>query len=228
MEVFYHFTDIHGGVSEYPYKSLNLALHVKDNPLHVRKNRQIIQSKLDLPNLVFMNQIHSNIVNIVNDTNIEPTCDGLITNVPNLALCVLVADCIPLLLYDKTLHVVSAIHAGRAGVFSEIAKESVQKMSENFGTKAQNIKAYIGPSIKQCCYEIDGEVLEFSKQKYPLHVKQNCLDIRGILLSQLRGLGIKDIEDKSTCTSCDRDFFSYRRDGVCGRQAGIIMLKDKS
>ncbi len=226
MQLFYHFTSIHGGVSKKPFKSLNLALHANDNPLHVRKNRQILQEKFSLKRLVFMDQIHSNKCEVISNFNQTPTCDAIITNKSNLTLCVLVADCIPLLFYDKNNHAIAAIHAGRAGVFGQIAKEALQTMNKHYGTKASQIRAILGPSIKQCCYELSGEVLKYAKENYFSHVRKNRLDIRGILLSQLENLGVFDIEDVSTCTCCDENYFSYRKDGITGRNAGIVCLRD--
>lgn len=225
MELFYQFTEIFGGVSKSPYESLNLALHVKDNPLHVKKNRTLACKDFGIKDIVFMNQVHKTDVLVVDDANKIPTCDGIITDKKNLALAVLVADCIPLLLYDTKNEVIGAIHAGRAGVFGEIAKNAIEKMREHFGTNPLHVKAFMGPGIKQCCYEISGEVLEYAKKHYPLHVKKNHLDIRGILLEQLSDLGLH-VKDFDRCTCCDKRLFSYRRDGLTGRNMGVIMLKD--
>ncbi len=225
MKLFYHFTNIHGGVSKAPYKSLNLALHVGDNALDVDQNRNIIKKKFDLPQMAFMEQVHGCDIEILNDAKMPPTCDGIITDKPNLALCVLVADCIPLLLYDGKNKVIGAIHAGRAGVFGKIATKALNELSNNYGTKSFQVRAILGPSIKQCCYELGGDILKFAKENYPLHLKNNHLDIRGILINELEKLGV-EILDLNTCTCCDKNLFSYRRDKITGRNAGIIMLRD--
>ncbi len=225
MQLICHFTDVSSGFSNAPYKGLNLALHVKDNSLHVKKNRNLLQKRLGAKKLIFMDQIHGNDVEIVDFNSEILTCDAIITKKKNLALCVMVADCIPLLLYDKKEKVIAAIHAGRAGVFSKIAQKCIEKMQENFNSKPNNMIAYIGPHIKKCCYEVSGEVLEDAKTKYPDFVFQNHLDISGILHHQLESLHV-NIKDVSSCTSCDKRFYSYRRDGITGRQVGVIMLKD--
>lgn len=224
MQLFYQFTNIHGGVSKNPYKSLNLALHVNDNPLHVKLNRDFTCKDFAIKDMVFMNQVHKTDIKVVENSEEIPTCDGIITNKKNLALAVLVADCIPLLLYDSKTHAIGAIHAGRMGVFGEIAKKVIEKMSESFGTNPLHVKAFIGSCIHQCCYEISGQVLEEAKRLFPLHVKQNRLDIKGILVNQLKNLGLH-VKDMSKCTCCDKEYFSYRKDGLTGRNAGIIMLR---
>lgn len=225
MQLICDFTNIHGGVSKTPYKSLNLAYHVHDNPLDVDINRQILAKKYGIKDIISMNQVHGVSIEAVNKKSKIPTCDGLITNQRNLALIVLVADCIPLLLYDKQNQAIGAIHAGRAGAFGNIAQKACEAMNEHFNTK--NLKAFLGASIMQCCYEIDGEVLKYAKDNFPNYVKNNYLDIRGIVKYQLQNLGIEVIS-KEKCTSCDKNYFSYRRDGLVGRFAGIIALKDKN
>lgn len=225
MQLFFHFTDIDGGVSKTPFESLNLAYHVNDNPLSVKQNHDIISKKFGIKNIVIMNQVHKTDVKVVKDNKIVPTSDSIVTNVKNLALIVLVADCIPLLLYDRKNRSIAAVHAGRAGVFGEIAKKTVKTMKENFGSNSDKIVAYLGPCIHQCCYRVSSDVLEYSKKRYPKYVKNSYLDIKGILINQLKNLNIY-VKDFSMCSCCNQKYFSYRRDGVTGRNAGIIMLKD--
>lgn len=224
MQLFYQFTNIHGGVSKGNYESLNLALHVKDNPLHVAKNRSLTCKEFNIKNISFMNQVHECDVKVINNADKIPTCDGIITNQKNLALAVLSADCIPLLLYDSKTKAIGAIHAGRAGVFGNIAQNAINKMATEFGTNALHVKAFIGPCIHQCCYELSTNVLQEAKEKFALHVKQNRLDIKSILITQLQNLGVH-VKDNSKCTCCNKEYFSYRRDGLTGRIAGIIMQR---
>ncbi len=225
MSILYHFTNSFGGFSKGNYSSLNLADYVGDDKSLVEKNIEKIKSDLYIENLCFMNQIHGNKVQIVNSHEQKFTCDAIVTNQKNLALCVLVADCVPLLLYDEKNQVIAAVHAGRAGVFHEIATKTIECMKKNFNSHCKDITAFIGNCIHQCCYELSGKVLKQAQQKYPLFVKHSHLDIHAILRQQLSELNIKII-DESKCTSCNKEFFSYRRDGVTGRNAGIIMLKD--
>ncbi len=224
MNIIYHFTTSHGGFSKEPYKSLNLSDYVGDDEDLVLKNIEQVKSNIGIEKMCFMKQIHGDTVKIVNDDTKKYTCDAIITNQKNLALCVLVADCIPVLLYDEKNHIIAAIHVGRAGVFKEIVKKTIFKMNQCFNSNPQNITAFIGNCIHQCCYEIKGDILKDTEIKYPSFVKNSHLDIHGILNEQLKNLGV-NIVDEGKCTSCNHEFFSYRRDKITGRNAGIIMLR---
>ena len=119
------------------YESLNLAFHVGDDPVVVASNRRVIGAAQ------FMNQVHGDELQVIDSIKDEiPTCDGLITTTPNLALAVMVADCIPLLLISK--EAVGAIHVGRAGLVNRIALKAVQQM-RSLG--AIELHAILGPSI---------------------------------------------------------------------------------
>ncbi len=224
MELFRTFTSRYDGFSKAPFESLNLGFHVGDEPKDVQKNRVFLQKNYNLNECVFMEQIHSDKVELVFDGTKTPRCDAIITNKPNLALCVMVADCIPLLLFDGRTKSIGAVHAGRAGVFSQIATKTVQKMSEVFGSCPSDIKAFLGSSIKQCCYEISGEVLNEAREKYPDFVQENRLDLQDILCNELESLGVF-VKREDRCTCCENDLFSYRRSGRTGRNVGIIMLR---
>ncbi len=234
-EVFAKFSDRWGGVSNPPYHELNLALHVEDNPIDVLKNREILAKKFDfyIENLIFMEQTHSDNIKIINDTftNKQVNCDGIITNKPNIPLMVMVADCIPVLLYDRVKKVISAVHAGRNGTFKQISKKAVTIMKEEFGSNPEDIVVSLGPSIHSCCYEVgedlaDIAIKSFGEKYVAKRDGSFYLDLQTLNLDQLVSVGVKEenIEISPTCTSCDKNYFSYRRDGVTGRFAGVIKL----
>jgi len=213
-----------GGVSKKPYESLNLGLHVNDNPLHVQKNRDIFASFIgaEADKLCFMEQVHSNKVIHVKEKG-EFTCDGIITQNKNLVLCVMVADCVPVVLFDAKNRAAAAIHAGRKGAFADIAANTINAMRKNFGTEAKDISAFIGASIKACCYEINGDALKEAMDKFAFAVKKRgggyFLDLQKIIKKQLMTNGVAQTIEDDICTCCDNDYFSYRRDGVTGRFA---------
>ena len=217
----------------------NIAFHVDDDKNSVIINHKQLAIKLgyNYKNLIQMKQIHSNKVVRVNEAHNFTTpieCDAIITNESNIPLMVMVADCTPILLYDKTSHAIAAIHAGRAGAFSNIIKNTITMMSQEFNTNSKNIIAVLGPSICQNCYEVNIDIYNETKVlgyensilqkegKYFLHVNQ-------ILERQLLESGLKKshIEVIKQCTSCEHEtFFSYRADGgKTGRQAGVIKLQ---
>ena len=225
------FTCKDGGVSSGNYKSLNLAFHVGDKKEDVEKNHKILADFLgyDIKNLIFMNQIHSNKVQIVSKPLLSPpSCDALVTNQKGLALMVMSADCSPVIFYDKAKEVVAVAHIGRKGAFENIIKNVLDVMSESFTCKSEDIVVSIGPNIKKCCYEIgQNEIDEAKKLGYNFAVLKNKLDIDGIILKQLKSCKIKseNIEFLPFCTKCSSDiFFSYRKEKVTGRNCAVTVL----
>jgi len=215
-------------------ESGNLAFHVGDDPQIVEKNHELLSCDLgyEKEKLVYMKQIHSDLVYVVTDEDFStpPTCDALITNKKELPLMVMVADCSPVLLYDAEQKVVAAVHAGRAGAFQNILKNTLEAMRHEFGSKAKDIYATIGASIGVCCYEVGAEIekeakalgLEYAMQKREGHL---CLDVNAILKKQLEACGVANIEILELCTSCNKEkLFSYRAEKQTGRFAGVIML----
>jgi YfiH family protein len=207
-----------GGVSTGVYKSLNLGFHVGDDPLNVEKNREIFASYFNVSakKLCFMKQIHSSLVTTAKKEKMLKA-DALITSDKDLVLCVMVADCVPVILYDKKA--VAAVHAGRKGIFSGIIANVCTAMRSEFGAK--DLNAYIGASIRSCCYAIQGEVLDEAAKRFAYALKNRggryFLSLQAILKKQLNENGVTNIADDNICTCCDENYFSYRREGVCGR-----------
>ncbi len=228
-------SDRFGGVSRYPYDSLNIALHVEDDPKNVVRNRIIISEKLGFlaQNMIFMDQVHKdNIVNIFDSSqNKIPLSDGIITNIKNIPLMVMVADCVPLSFYDRVQNVIGVAHAGRNGTFLEISKKMVQNFVDKYNSKREDIIVGVGVSIHSCCYEI-GESLaniaikNFGKKYVTIKDKKYFLDLQTLNLDQLleSGVLLENIEISPVCSCCDLNYFSYRRDGVTGRFASFMML----
>lgn len=210
----------------------NLAYHVGDNPKNVDKNRQNLAKKLGfkLEDLVYMNQIHSNKVVIVdeNSPKLIADCDALITKAKNLPLMVMVADCIPILIYDEKLGVIAAIHAGRNSTFLKISQIAVKMMIDDFSCKAEDLKVLMGASIQKCCYEVDENLKNIVKNSFgDEFIFGNCIDLQSINKKLLEDLGVKNISVSPICTKCvNEPYFSYRKDANTGRFAGIIMIKD--
>jgi polyphenol oxidase len=230
----YYFTTREFGFSNTPYKSLNFGFHVGDDKSHVQKNHKMINDYFQTDHTIFMNQVHSNSVEIIDSNTIAPvTCDALISNQKNVALMVMSADCTPILLYDKKKGVIAAIHAGRAGAFQNIIKESIQKFIFNYKCKPENIIAVLGPAIHQCCYEINREIFDEAKKLGYAHAiktfdEHYYLDVNTILHKQLLECGLHEIniEIINRCTACETEmFFSYRKEGITGRMASVIMKK---
>jgi YfiH family protein len=217
----------------------NLAYHVGDLKEDTDKNQNELALRLgySFERLVHMNQIHGDSITVIENckTRYEvPTCDALITQEKNRPLMVMVADCIPVLIYDPIQEVIAAIHAGRAGVFSEIIPKSIARMQKRYGSNPKDILVHLGPSIHQCCYEVGAEIKEEAQRAgytYAIKIDNDryFLDLLAITDRQLKDSGIEEehIERSDQCTACNTDiFYSYRAEkNKCGRFAGIIMLK---
>jgi YfiH family protein len=218
----YRFTNRTGGVSTGAFESLNLGTHVGDNLEDVIRNRAITSESGE--QIQFMNQVHGNRVVIIETlTDSDPTADALVTGIPGISLAVQVADCIPLLLASK--EVVAAVHVGRKGLVNEVALRAIDVMRE---MGAQAISAIIGPAICGTCYEVSEEIFEEVVAAHPqarshTRIGTPSLDLPKALIAQLEPLDIA-VVNESSCTLENQSLFSYRRDGITGRQAGIITL----
>ncbi len=219
--------------------SKNLAFHVNDKIEEVIANHQHLAQELkyDCKTVVHMKQIHSNAVKIIDENDsfeTPPTCDALVTNKKNIPLMIMVADCAPLLFYDKEKKTIGVAHAGRAGAFSNISQNVVDVFVNNFHAKPENIYVSIGPNIHQCCYEVGEEIFDETKKldlEYAIQKRDNSyfLNIQKILQTQLLNAGIQkeNIETAPLCTACNTtNFYSYRAEKETGRFSGIIFLKD--
>ena len=219
---FTFFTDRLGGYSQGDFSSLNLALHVQDDPASVSKNRELIASQHG-PTM-YMNQVHGNTVQIITNSDQEsPTCDALVTATPGISLAVLTADCIPLLL--SSANVVAAVHVGRRGLVNGVARKTLQTMHE---LGATTITGKLGPSICGTCYEVDQNTFDEVVGLYPLARsstarKTPALDLAKALIADLESLSVACTVDPR-CTNEDPDLFSYRKSHRTGRQAGLIRL----
>lgn len=227
------FTTRNGGVSQQPYGSFNLAEHVGDNAQNVADNRERLARVLELEHIQWMEQLHTNTVSVVTETSTEPLAatDAMVTMVPHLALGVLVADCVPVLLADPQAGVCAAVHAGRMGARNGIVSRTVETMTE-LGANPNNIQALLGPAASGENYEVPAAMAADVEARLPgsrTRTKKGTagLDIRAGLVRQLLSLGVTAIEADPRCTIANKEFFSYRREGTTGRQAGVIWLTGK-
>ena len=218
-------------------KNGNFAFHVGDDKYNVLLNHVRLASNLNYTHksLVYMQQIHSNIVKIVEEEDIFSTpssCDALITDIRNKPLMVMVADCSPILFYDPIRSVIAVAHAGRAGTFSNIVTNVIQSFTEKFNSNTHDIVVSIGASIHSCCYEVGKEIYEEVKDlniEYGIEKKSNnyYLDIQSIIQKQLVEAGILEtnMEFSNECSCCNTEkYYSYRAENRTGRFTGIIFL----
>jgi YfiH family protein len=216
------FTKRTGGVSHGAFASLNLGTHVGDSLVDVMENRRILSEIVGLTQ--YMSQVHGDRIAVIEEVTDEiPTADALVTGIPGIALAVMVADCIPLLL--KSAESVAAVHVGRRGLTNDITRKTLSLMRD---MGASQITAIIGPAICGNCYEVSEEIYNEVIAIHPFAESRTpqgtfSLDLPAALRSVLSDEGVA-IVNKFECTAESPELFSYRRDGVTGRQAGVISL----
>ena len=216
------FTTRSGGLSTGAYRSFNLATHVGDDVSVVRENRLLLSRSYG--EMQYMNQVHGSQVVIVEAISEEaPTADAIVSGIPGVGLAVMVADCIPLLMYSDVA--VAAVHVGRRGLVNGVALSALSAMRE---IGADRIFAEIGPAICGSCYEVSPEIFEEVTAAHSLAAAQTpqgtpALNLPKALDALLTSHGVS-VTDHHVCTVESSDHFSYRRDGVTGRQIGFISL----
>lgn len=240
-EINHFISERSGGVSTGEIGALNLSFRAGDEAENVKENRRRLAKAMGIApsQLIFPSQTHSNHVQVVH-AGTQPEqlteTDALITHTPGICICVMSADCVPILLYDPIAKAVGAIHAGWRGTVGKILTFTVQAMQQHFGTQPSNLIAGIGPSICPQVYEVGTEVITAVEQAFDhpdLITRKNSLgkgyfnlwEANRIQLSQL-GVPADAIEVAGVCTYTESDrFFSARKSGnKAGRFAAGIML----
>lgn len=224
-----------GGVSEAPYASLNLGLHVGDNPDAVAVNRRRLCNALGLAlEPQWLEQVHGAKVIKAASDGLVRTADGSYSNQPGQACLVMTADCLPILLCDQQGSQVAALHCGWRSLAKGIVGRGVQK----FSAPAGDLLAYLGPAISQPHFEVGIDVLEafFKAARNAIHQEQIAAafkpgnrplhfygDIYALARAELHALGVNAVYGGDYCTFADESrFYSYRRDKVTGRMASLI------
>ncbi|MGI6380419.1 MAG: peptidoglycan editing factor PgeF [Anaerolineae bacterium] len=229
-----------GGVSQSPYRSLNVGGTVGDDPSAVAENLRRIYAALgwDSERVVSGHQVHEDRVHRVSDDDAGQTIaatDALISDVPGILLMGRYADCVPILLFDPLRAAVGLAHAGWRGTVQGIAAKTVRAMVSNFGSQPADLIAAIGPSIGPCCFEVGASVRDEFRQAFS-DAQGEVVDADGRYVNlwranaiQLERCGVRAIDVAALCTSCHVDrFYSHRREkGGTGRFAVAIGLRSR-
>ncbi|WP_010446065.1 peptidoglycan editing factor PgeF [Vibrio rotiferianus] len=220
-----------GGFSSAPYQGLNLGAHVGDDPSIVEKNRDWLAQQANMPSApIWLNQTHSTVVAQVSaPTTRVLDADGVFTSASNVVCSAMTADCLPVLLTNTQGTQVAAVHAGWRGLANGIVENALELFSGE-------VMAWLGPAIGPQAFEVGEDVLQafvdFDSQAHqaftPRDVEGKWLaDMSKLATQRLNKLGITQVFDSGLCTFQDKeDFYSYRRDGVTGRQATFIWIED--
>lgn len=235
-----------GGVSAPPFESLNLGLRVGDDPEKVVENRQRLFDAfgMSLERSVWCKQIHADGVAVVGaddagrgsteEDSIVEDADALITDVPGLSLCVTLADCVPVVIFDPKRSVIGLAHAGWGGTVSRISSRTAEVMRARFGSDPSAMVAAIGPSIGQSGYEVGKDVIEKARTAFgdraaellaPAPEGKALFDLWAANRIDLEEAGVPSaqIEVSEVATELNLDeFYSHRHEG--GRTGRFITL----
>jgi len=216
-----------------------------DQPL-TAPQREYLQKACgrDIPQVFWRKQVHGDEVLVVKsrdrhdflDTSttikVVPVttfteADAYITNTKNLPIAIRTADCVPVFIFDPEHQAVGLAHAGWKGTFKGIAAKTAKLMQERYSSYFSDLKIVLGPSIRQCCYQVGPEFREFFPADLKERERHLYLDVVNSNRRQLLQLGVRpdNIFDCGLCTCCSKNFFSHRRDGAkAARMISIMML----
>lgn len=232
-----------GGVSQAPYDTLNLGLHVGDDPQAVLSNREQVAHGLQT-RPVWLNQVHGTDVHWLDENSQDGlTADAVCTHTRGVACTIMVADCLPILLADTQGRAVAAIHAGWRGLAGTagqgVVDTTMQALRNHLPAQAE-LQAWLGPCIGPQAFEVGSEVCQAFRdngfdtaglsQPRDGHAGKWWLDLAGLARQRLSQWGVSRIQGNDGspdwCTVRDtRRWFSHRRDRVSGRMAALIWIE---
>jgi YfiH family protein len=195
-------------------------------------NLEEIKNIFNLTQIGYLHQIHSSIIQVFNKKILEG--DALITNRNRVGIGVFTADCVPVLICDSVNNVIAAVHSGWKGTQQKITGSLLSKMKNEYGSLPSNIKIYIGPHIKQCCYEVSsGMISQFEEDETNKSTKISSgdkLNLQQCIINQCISEGIlrENIITVEECTCCSNkyEFYSYRKNKDTGRMFSLIFIED--
>jgi YfiH family protein len=211
-----------GGVSEPPFDSLNVSTKVGDEPDAVTENLARIRSAMDGRPSAWVCQVAGDGVARVSEAGFAGEADALITDEEGFSLVVAVADCVPVALVgDKC---VGMVHSGWRGTLAGITGKTVREMGE------VSVRAYIGPCIRGCCYEVSGELASRFAERFGAEVVEGrYLSLPAAIRRNLEEVGVGEVYDLELCTGCRPGlFFSHRKQGPrTGRNLAAVARSSK-
>jgi YfiH family protein len=221
-----------GGVSVAPYDSCNVGDHVGDTPAAVATNRARVAGEAGLPeptSWAWMRQVHGADVHVAAGPTgvVPPEVDATVTATRGLPLAVVTADCAPVALACDDA--VGVVHAGHRGLELGVIPAAVAQLR---AIGSGPVRAYLGPCIRPARYEFGADdlarIVERLGPEVAGRTADGCpaLDIPAAVRVALHAAGVDELADGGVCTASSAAHYSYRRDGVTGRQATIIVLPE--
>jgi YfiH family protein len=239
-----------GGVSEGVYNSLNMGLHVGDQPGLVLENRSrylnIFDARLD--DVVCCQQVHGNHVTRIDRIDrgrgardLEDAvigCDSMITNSPGVYLLSFYADCVPVYFYDPVNRAIGMAHCGWKGTLGKIAPNTLAAMNREYNTSPDDVRIFIGPGIGPCCFEVQPDLAAKVNAEFNI--------LHDIIINKNKGIFTWDLQETNNqllincgvkpshicvcrlCTSCNiENFYSYRKEkSNTGRMGALLGLQN--
>lgn len=175
-------------------------------------------------------QVHGDTISHADSALTFPDTDALLTRKENLLLAVSVADCVPVLIFDRRLKIAAAVHSGWKGTEKNIVGKTANVLRHELNSKPEDVVAFIGPSAGVCCYEVGEDVARHFSERYLKAAGKPgkfMLDLKRAIASQLIGAGVpeRNIDVSEYCSICNLNFHSFRRDGVSsGRMLAAIAI----
>lgn len=220
-----------GGVSEGDFASLNVALHVGDDPVAVAQNRHRLVAAARLPgDPIWLEQVHGIVVVEASVQTATPRADACVARLPAQVCAIQTADCLPVLFCDQSGTRIGAAHAGWRGLVGGVLATTLQALD----TEPANVLAWLGPAIEQAAFEVGSEV----RDQFIEHDARNesaflanargrwQADIYALARQALRRLGVTQIYGGGFACFADQDrFFSFRRQPRTGRMASLIWIE---
>jgi YfiH family protein len=218
-----------GGVSAAPFDSLNLALHVGDDPARVTQNRKLLREQLKLPaEPCWINQTHGT-QTVTLEQDVTRDADAAVTRLAGTIVVVMTADCLPILLCNRAGSEVGAVHAGWRGLQAGVIQSALATMK----SPNHELMAWIGPGISQACFEVGDEVrtafIDSMPQAQPFFSANRrghwLCDLAGLAEQVLKAQGVGEVCRDAHCSYRDSDrFYSYRHTATTGRMATLIWI----
>jgi polyphenol oxidase len=206
-----------GGASEPPYDSLNVSKKVGDDPKAVDENLAKVRSAMDLRPAAWVRQVAGDNVVRVSEPGFAGKADALVTAEPDLCLSVAVADCVPVALVGE--REVGMVHSGWRGTLAGVSGKTAHSLGEG------RVQAYIGPSIRRCCYEVSPELAAAFAAAFGDEVISGChLSLQDAIRVDLERAGV-EVNDLGLCSGCRPDlFYSHRKQGpLTGRNLASVV-----
>lgn len=220
-----------GGSSQGVYAAMNLGTHVGDDAEVVQRNRMLLVDTINYAAVPrWLDQVHGTDVIVADQCVDGATADAALTREPGIACTVMTADCLPVLFTDRDGTIVAATHGGWRGLVGGVLENTVNAFAER-GVATEQLMAWLGPAIGPAAYEVDAVVVDALRGAdraagRPTDPGHWQLDLYELARLRLADAGVGAIYGGGFCTHTDSErFFSYRRDGACGRQATLIWLE---